>query len=237
MFQSLSYAQNGKGLYTAHFYGNWFDLFDQSVVIDSLQFSVAEIKDRYVLVDKVLNPKSGKLRKKDFGGYAFRLNDAFYAQHMLYTEYLKDIPLLVRYHVLGMYGAVFVDTDDPVIDLEQHNYTGLGILGDAVADAVKNRKDPSNTLWKGEDGKTYAIIFYASILDEQGRIDRVNPGTGLLSGRLLDVRVDRHHTTEDYAYKTDWTAEEIGAFLTEINEAEGKSIVKFKNLDFSSTGE
>jgi hypothetical protein len=40
-----------------------------------------------------------------------------------------------------------------------------------------------------------------------------------------------------YVDKTDWTAEEIGAFLTEINESAGKSIVRFEGLDFSTTGE
>ena len=237
VLQSGAFAQDGTELYCAHFYKNWFDLFDHSIVLDSLQFSVSEKTDRYVLVDRVLNPKSGKLRRKDFGGYAFKIGEKYYAQHMLYTEYLNDIPLLVRFHVLGMYGAVFVATDDPVIGLERHSYTGLGILGDAVADAIKNRKDRSNKVWKGEDGSDYSIVFYASILNDEGNVDQINPDIGLLSEMVLDVLVDKHNMPEEYSHKTDWTAEEIGVFLTEINEAEGKSIVKFEGLDFSSIAE
>ena len=232
LLQSLSYAQKGPEIYSAQFYKNWFDLFDQSNVLDSLQFSIKEKTGRYLLVDKILNPKSGKLRKKDFGGYAFRLDDNYYAQHMLYTEYLNDIPLLVRYHVLGMYGAVFVATDDPLIGLEQHNYTGLGIIGDAVAESVKNRKDRSNKVWKSEDGKTYSIIFFGSILNEDGKMELINIKPVLLSENGINYLASHFNMGSAYVDKVNWTAEEIGVFLTLINEAAGRSIVKFEGLNF-----
>jgi hypothetical protein len=142
---------------------------------------------------------------------------------------------LVRFHVLGTYGAAFIAGDDPAISLDRHNYTGLGIVGDAVADALKNRKDKSRTEWKGKDGRLYSVIFYASVLDEDGNIERVNPSASLLSEMVIEVLIKRHDLLDEYGDKKEWTAEEIGVFLTRINELSGNSIVRFQGLDFSST--
>jgi len=51
---------------------------------------------------------------------------------------------------------------------------------------------------------------------------------------MLDELLIKHNMTEEYSHNTNWTAEEIGFFLTLINEAASRSIVKFEGLDFSS---
>lgn len=228
-------AQREVELKRCYFYKTWYDWAADTIAPDSFQFSVKDKAVRYLLVDKIVNPKSGKLRRKDFGGFAFNVDGNYYAQHMYYTEYISDAKLLVRYHVLGLHSANFVATDDPIIGLEQHNYTGLGILGDAISDAVKNRKDRSNKVWRSKDGRTYSIIYLGCIINEDGEMELLNPSPVLLSEKGLNFLASHYNMASEYLDKSDWTAEEIGAFLTEINEAEGKSIVKFEGLDFSTT--
>lgn len=231
------HAQREVELKRCNYYRIWQNWSADTIAPDSFQFSVKDKADRFLLVDKLVNPKSGKLRRKDFGGFAFNVDGNYYAQHMYYTEYISDAKLLVRYHVFGLNSAYFIAINDPVIGLERHNYTGFGIIGDAIAESVKNSRDRSNKEWKSNDGRIFSIIYLGSTLDENGNMVLLNPSPVLLSENALNFLVNQYQMGSKYLNKPDWTAEEIGAFLTEINEAEGKSIVKFKSLDFSSTGE
>ena len=236
LIQLPLFAQQKTELETCYYHLSWYDWAADTIARDSLQFSVKERADRYILVDKVVN-RRGKLRRKDFGGFALQVDGKYYVQHMDYSGYLNDMRLLVRYHVFGLQSANFIAIDDPKIDLDQHNYTGFGIIGDAIAESVKNRKDRSNKVWVSEEGTTYSIIHFGSILNEDGQMELINNQPVLLSEKGLNYLASHFKPGSTYVDKTDWTAEEIGAFLTEINEAEGKSIVKFESLDFSSTGE
>lgn len=232
--QPVARAQQTADLLTCYYYKTLYDWASDTMAQDSFQFSVKDKADRFLLVDKMVNPKSGKLRRKDFGGFAFNVDGNYYAQHMYYTEYISDAKLLVRYHVFGLNSAYFIAINDPVIGLEQHNYTGLGIIGDAIAESVKNSRDRSNKEWKSNDGRIFSIIYLGSTLDENGNMVLLNPSPVLLSENALNFLVNQYQMGSKYLNKPDWTAEEIGAFLTEINEAAGKSIVRFEGLDFSS---
>jgi hypothetical protein len=233
--QCAGFAQIDHDLRAAYFYDNWYEIFYDKEFSDSLKFTLSEEAERYLLVDKILIERSGKLKSKQFAGFIFKIGQNYYVQHFLFSEYLNDLHLLVRFHVLGTYGAAFIASDDSAISLDRHNYTGLGIVGDAVADALKNKKDKSRTEWKGKDGRLYSVIFYASVLDEDGYIERVNPSSSLLSEMVIEVLIRRHGLLDKYGDKKEWTAEEIGIFLTRINELSGNSVVRFQGLDFSST--
>jgi len=234
LIQAEAHGQKEIDLKQCYYHKTWYNWSADTIAPDSFQFSVKDKADRFLLVDKMVNPKSGKLRRKDFGGFAFNVDGNYYAQHMYYTEYISDAKLLVRYHVFGLNSAYFIAINDPVIGLEQHNYTGLGIIGDAIAESVKNSRDRSNKEWKSNDGKTFSIIYLGSTLDENGNMVLLNPSPVLLSENALNFLVNQYQMGSKYLNKPDWTAEEIGAFLTEINKSTGKSIVRFEGLDFSS---
>ncbi len=171
----------------------------------------------HFLAKSMWNDKKNRLTPTVRDFWAARLNDPYYF-NFSNCKKIQTLHLYVQFDIIGLVSAVIIPEDAPSYMCDGYQYTGFGLLGDAMLTSATM----SGTEFYDAAVKAYRIVY----IDREEPNQKLGLRGDLITRAKLGAMVKRHMPDSDLLSTKKISFEQVIEFFHAINRSRDNSFLE-----------